>query len=598
MSENNQEYRTDTTDSNTTASLFNKIYSCISGLGFETIRYTVLFLTKFIKILAIPTSAFVRFIKIIFLYFIKFIKHISRNIVDESNSFFNDLHTAGLIYKQNKNGSVLQRKGSFYLLKDFVAIASKKHKRFLKKTFNYILPAAALMALLMIINGFNNTDFALDVTYNDVHIGYIESENVFRDAEKILEERLKIGGQEYDKNPASSPEYAISVVKLNELSDSNEICEQIISNSDSGLLTACGVYIDDKFICSVINESDATSVFKSIINEYCTVNKINQKDSNVMIDLVEKVSYVQGLYSEQTLMNSVELRQYLKTHKKSEMSKYTVTKDDSVSSICQRNNLTPEQFYAINPTINPDEKIKKDTIVNIIKSIPFINISVSRTEESVKKLKYNTIEIKTNSLYQGVERVIARGKEGEAKVTNLVTYVNGVKVATKELSSTVIKKSTDRKVYVGTKPIPANVEIYGGSQKGAFIWPVVGANYITSGFGYRYIFGGTSFHRGIDISGAGANGKPVIASASGTVEKVTSSNTGYGYSVLINHGNGIKTRYAHCQAGSITVKVGQQVVQGQKIAKLGNTGNSTGPHLHFEIIYNGGYANPINYLTR
>ena len=145
--------------------------------------------------------------------------------------------------------------------------------------------------------------------------------------------------------------------------------------------------------------------------------------------------------------------------------------------------------------------------------------------------------------------------------------------------------------------MPNNVTIY-GSQGGAFIWPTVGANTVTSGFGYRYIFGGSSLHRGVDIAGPGASGKPIVASAPGVVEKVTQSNTGYGYSVLINHGNGIKTRYAHCQAGSICVKVGQSVVQGQMIAKIGNTGNSTGPHLHFEIIYNGSYANPLKYLTR
>ena len=93
-------------------------------------------------------------------------------------------------------------------------------------------------------------------------------------------------------------------------------------------------------------------------------------------------------------------------------------------------------------------------------------------------------------------------------------------------------------------------------------------------------------------------GKPVIASAAGTVEKITTGNTSYGYSVLINHGNGIKTRYAHLLADSILVNVGDPVAQGQMIAQLGSTGNSTGPHLHFEIIYNGSYTNPLDYVTR
>ena len=79
---------------------------------------------------------------------------------------------------------------------------------------------------------------------------------------------------------------------------------------------------------------------------------------------------------------------------------------------------------------------------------------------------------------------------------------------------------------------------------------------------------------------------------------MTSGNTGYGYSVLIDHGNGIKTRYGHCLAGSITVNVGDSVAQGQMIAQLGSTGNSTGPHLHFEIIYNGAYTNPLDYVSR
>ena len=313
--------------------------------------------------------------------------------------------------------------------------------------------------------------------------------------------------------------------------------------------------------------------------------------------MVEKVSYIQGLYSEKTLIDSDDLKEYLLTNSKSEISKYTVTKNDTVQSICISNNISPEQFYAINPNLDGESKIKKGESVNIIKSIPFINVTVSKTETETKKIGYKTIEIKTDTLYQGITKVINPGSDGEKEVVTLVTYVDGKKLSEKEISSTVTKEAVDKKVYVGTKPVPNNITVF-GSQGGAFIWPTVGADTVTSGFGYRYIFGGTSFHRGVDIAGPGASGKPVVASASGVVEKVTSSNTGYGYSVLIDHGNGIKTRYAHCQAGSICVKVGQSVVQGQMIAKVGNTGNSTGPHLHFEIIYNGSYANPLKYLTR
>ena len=137
-----------------------------------------------------------------------------------------------------------------------------------------------------------------------------------------------------------------------------------------------------------------------------------------------------------------------------------------------------------------------------------------------------------------------------------------------------------------------------GVGEGTFIWPAVSAHTVTSGFGYRSLFGATNFHRGVDISGPGVLGTPVIASASGVVEKTTAGNTGYGYSVLIDHGGGIKTRYGHLLAGSILVNPGDQVVQGQMIASLGSTGNSTGPHLHFEIMYNGAYTNPLDYVTR
>jgi murein DD-endopeptidase MepM/ murein hydrolase activator NlpD len=86
-----------------------------------------------------------------------------------------------------------------------------------------------------------------------------------------------------------------------------------------------------------------------------------------------------------------------------------------------------------------------------------------------------------------------------------------------------------------------------------------------------------------------------LAAHSGTVENVTESDTGYGNCVLLNHGNGVKTRYAHME--DIYVKKGETVSMGAKIGTVGSTGNSTGPHLHFEIILDTHRQNPLRYIS-
>lgn len=116
---------------------------------------------------------------------------------------------------------------------------------------------------------------------------------------------------------------------------------------------------------------------------------------------------------------------------------------------------------------------------------------------------------------------------------------------------------------------------------------------ITSGFGKRRdpILGRSAFHAGIDFRAP--TGTPIRAPAAGKVVKA-GRNGGYGNMVEISHGNGLTTRFAHLS--SIQVKVGQHVIAGQRIGASGNTGRSTGPHLHYEIRANGKAVNPMRYL--
>ncbi len=573
---------------------FCEIYSFIESLGsifiycckmivFKIIISPLLFLSELLKKLsAVIIGNFERF---------------NSDIKNERKNFNNDVKQAKEIYKINKNADADKKESSFSLYCKFIKAALKNHQQFLKYIFSIALPVFSIIVLLIVINHNNNLDFALKVTYNNTGIGYIDSEQVFRDAEDIIKERLAFGGQEYTSEIVSHPEYEISIVHPNELTDSNEICEKIIENSDSGLITACGVYIDEKFLCSVKNESDASYVFKNLLNDYCVKHKIDLNDSQFMVDIVEDITYVQGLYSENTIMSSEEIEEYINSRRKSESSVYTFKSGDTVESVIKKYSLTQDQFYALNPSITKDSVIRTGQKLNVIRNIPYINISVSETEKLTKEIPFNTITIETDMLYQGARKTVAGGKNGKKVITNLITYVNGVKVSEKEISSVVKSKPVDATVYVGTKPVPAYVDLY-GVETGMFIWPAVGVDYVTSGFGYRMLYNELNFHRGLDISGANALGQPIIASAPGTVELVTAGYTGYGYSVLIDHGNGIKTRYAHCLAGSIIVNPGDVVEQGQMIAQVGSTGNSTGPHLHFEIIYNGAYTNPLDYLTR
>ena len=130
-----------------------------------------------------------------------------------------------------------------------------------------------------------------------------------------------------------------------------------------------------------------------------------------------------------------------------------------------------------------------------------------------------------------------------------------------------------------------------GGGSGAMLWPMAGP--VTSEFGWRVhpITGTQKFHSGVDIGGD--YGQPIAAAQGGTVE-YAGWISGYGNAVIISHGGGISTLYGHCQ--SLAVGVGQQVSQGETIAYCGSTGNSTGPHCHFEVRQGGEPISPYSYL--
>lgn len=130
-----------------------------------------------------------------------------------------------------------------------------------------------------------------------------------------------------------------------------------------------------------------------------------------------------------------------------------------------------------------------------------------------------------------------------------------------------------------------------------FIWPVPTIRNMTDGYGNRWIVEEqkNNFHKGIDITKPGCGGTPTVAAAGGTVIQAGDKGNGYGNCVIIDHGNGISTLYAHHQ--SLAVSIGQTVKQGDTLGYIGHTGYAYGDHLHFEVRVDGQHTDPLNYVN-
>jgi len=256
---------------------------------------------------------------------------------------------------------------------------------------------------------------------------------------------------------------------------------------------------------------------------------------------------------------------------RNEIIEYTVLAGDTVSSIAQKfalnvNTILWENNLTARATIKPGIKLSilpADGIIHTVaKNENISKISKKYDIDVVKIVDSNDIDA-DNALKVGQKIFIPGGK----KIVESQVVVN------KSYSGTTISNTGSSGNTANQKPA------YTG---GKLLWPTVGAR-ITQYYSWS--------HKGLDI--ANKTGTPLYASESGTVER-SGWNSGYGYNVVINHGGGLKTLYAH--ASKLHVKAGEKVSRGDIIADMGSTGWSTGPHIHYEVIVNGVKQNPLNYI--
>jgi murein DD-endopeptidase MepM/ murein hydrolase activator NlpD len=261
---------------------------------------------------------------------------------------------------------------------------------------------------------------------------------------------------------------------------------------------------------------------------------------------------------------------------------YEVQAGDTLGAIALKYDLTVDDLVAMNESLeNANSTIRIQD--NLIVTVPEPELSVAYTVQEYYEEDYEAEVqyVANDSWYTTQSKVLQEPSAGHRKVVALVSYTDNSESGREIVKEEVTYKAVPKIVERGTIVPPT------------YIKPISGGR-LTSGFGRRNrpTRGASTYHKGVDW--ATPVGTSVVASSSGTVTRA-GWGSGYGYCVYIRHPDGRETRYGHLS--KVLVSVGQSVSQGQRIALSGNTGVSTGPHLHFEILVGGSQVNPLNYLN-
>ena len=318
------------------------------------------------------------------------------------------------------------------------------------------------------------------------------------------------------------------------ISTNDELSDKLVKAIVPDYIKVCEIYIDDNLICAVKDQLIAHSAINAILEEE------KAKFPKASVSFSQKITYKYAYYK------------------------------------------------------SSDENIwTEDRLLLSLKTFELLTPQHVECETKIASVPFETVDIETNTLFIGDSRIRRQGKKGSEYVIDLVTYIDNKKVLSQNLTSLSIKAPVSQVIEKGMRAESISMGGYTVKQtSGYFCWPVVGLEVVTSPFGWRSL----GNHKGIDISGANASGSLVVAGASGVVTTAGWSTGGYGNYVIIDHGNGVETLYAHMLDNSLMVSAGDHVTKGYAIGRVGNTGYSFGAHLHFEVRINGTRVNPAWYI--
>lgn len=430
--------------------------------------------------------------------------------------------------------------------------------------------AMVVVAVLVLILGFSmyssNSAYAVKVNGNTVGIireiedftMVIDSlkENYYKEheAEMVFNEIV-----EYEKLRASDEELT-TVAQM----------ESSLRRSLNIKVKAYDIKANGKTVATVSSRAEAENVLEEIKKPYI--------DENIEdIYFGEKVT-IDEISTEMKNIRSLEEIVKLIEQGTDEIKTHEVQAGESFWTIAEMYNLQVEDLEKANPDVRP-ERLQINQAISLIVPKPLLTVVTTRRERYEEAIPFEVEFEETSAIYKGETTIKTSGKNGKREVYAEIVTHNHIEVDRKILEEEILEKPRTQVVLKGTKEPPPRI------GTGTFSNPTRGT--LSSRYGSRW----GRMHEGIDI--AARTGTPVYAADGGKVI-YSGTNGAYGKLVKIDHGGGFVTYYAH--NSKLLVSKGEKVFKGQKIAEVGNTGRSTGPHLHFEVRKHGKTVNPLSYV--
>lgn len=374
--------------------------------------------------------------------------------------------------------------------------------------------------------------------------------------------------------------------------------DELVLDKLDGLLTAVAfgveIRIDNEVVGIVKDQETADAILAQVQEQYIpqesmkkndqvSILSVNNDASNKGQSQLEQVGFVEEVDVEmietrpEQIASAEEIVEKLRVGN-TKPTQYVVVSGDCVNCIAERFDVSPQVIYD-NNNLNEDSILNIGDVLDLTVEKPLLSVKTVEREVEMKEVPFETIIEYDANARVGVDKVIASGVPGQKLVTFLTTKVNGYWAGEEIIDEEVILEPIPQILRKGTLVVK-------GEGTGKFAHPLKGKIRRTSSFGMRW----GRMHNGVDYTSTNKN---IYASDNGVVE-IASSHRSYGNYVVIDHKNGYKTLYAHLS--KINTKKGNTVEKGDNIGVMGNTGNSTGVHLHFEIQKNGKPVNPLSYL--